>query len=209
MQVDDEKLALAEVRGIYLDAFPPRQRMPIDEIVETAAQGQRLVLVLLSGPRALGFAVVFDLDLPGTGFLEYLAVHADHRNRGLGTLLWQALRQSGWNQLKAVTFEVEDPGEAALSAKEVRERIRRIAFYERLGALFLPVDDYRVPNLDGSGTERMRLMWAPLGEVAQPGGDDLKPGGDDLKELVRAVYLRGYGLSAQDPHLTAALASLA
>ncbi len=202
LATDLDARALRDVEDIYVEAFPIRQRMPFAEIVASATAGERLVLVLTDGARPLGFGTVLPLRGLRTGYVEYFAVRSGLRGRGLGSGLWRALLDEAERarDVAAVIFEVEDPADTA-DAEEAEERRRRIRFYERLGALRLPVRGFHAVNLDDTGTEPMYLMWAATGD----GG---VPPGDDLGRLVRAVYEEGYELPADSPVIADAIASI-
>jgi ribosomal protein S18 acetylase RimI-like enzyme len=193
--------ALRGVEEIYDASFPVRQRMPFADIVASAAAGERLVVVLTEDGRPIGFGTVLPLRGLRTGYVEYVAVRDGWRDRGLGSTLWRELLDRAYRErgLAAVVFEVEDPAEA--DGAEAEERRRRIRFYERLGAVRLPVRGFLAVNLDDTGTEPMHLMWAS----AVPGAE---PPRDDVGRLVRAVYVDGYELPVDSPLIAAAVASI-
>ena len=193
------------VRAIYEQAFPVRQREAFDSLLEAAREGDGLTLVATEAGEVVAFAALSRLKRVACSFLEYYAVLEGRRGGGLGRLLWaellRYLDRSG--ESARLVFEVEDPAEADADPEEQHTRRRRIRFYERLGAVILPVHDYVVPNLDGTGTERMLLMWADAG------GDEAGPPRADLRELVRGLYTEGYELPEDDPLVLRALDGLA
>ncbi|GAB3893719.1 hypothetical protein GCM10029964_070960 [Kibdelosporangium lantanae] len=112
-------------------------------------------------------------------FLRYFVVGS--RGGGLGGRMWSLLR-SALGPTTPVVFDVEDPGEPGISAEEKAIRQRRIAFYNRLGAVLLPVTGYSPPH--GDSTDPMLLMATESTEASR---------------TVRAVYQHRYGLGEDHP----------
>ena len=191
---------LERAKAIYEEGFPLHQRMAFEEIVDSVLNGSRHVVLAKAHGRVIGLSVVYPLSSAPALFLEYFAIDRAHRGNGIGTRLWRHIGETPPPDVLAEGFvlEVDDPEEEDLPAEEARTRKRRADFYQRLGARFLPVGDYRVPFVTGEGEERLRLMWAPLREDS-PGS---------LRDLVLAVYEEGYELSRGDPLVLAALDSL-
>lgn len=183
------------VRAIYEEAFPARQRVPFEELVEASRDGDEITLAALENAQPIGFAFFGHLDAVDCLFLEYFAVAADRRGRGFGHALWKAtvdaLRAHG--ERRAIVLEVEDPEESGIEHKEAGQRMRRVRFWEQVGACPLAVDGYIIPNLDDSGVEPMRLMWMAGADGARA------PDAEALLELILALYREGYGLSSSDP----------
>jgi hypothetical protein len=169
------------VRAIYEDAFPEELQVPFDDLFVD----RMLVLRDEDGPA--GFALVRDLDETRWTFLRYYAV--GRRGRGTGSLMWRALtaRLAADGRTRLV-WDVEDPDEASLSPELVEEHRRRIVFYERLGGRLRPVREYLPPHDDGHAPQLL-LMDTPLADETE----------SPLRELVETVYLRRYGLPADDP----------
>jgi hypothetical protein len=181
------------VRSIYEEAFPPRQRVPFEELVDDARSGDELALIGLEEGRPIGIAFLSRLDAVGHLFLEYYAVARDLRGGGRGQALWWAVHDElGREAPRPVVLEVEDPAEPEIEPEEAAARKRRVRFWERVGAIDLQIDGYVIPDVAGDGTEPMRLMWM----AARPGDSPPHDGG--LLDLVLALYESGYGLSSGD-----------
>jgi hypothetical protein len=169
------------VRAIYEDAFPDDLRVPFDDLFVDR------LLVLLDDDGPAGFALVRDLDDTSWTFLRYYAV--GRRGRGTGSAMWRSLTaQLAGDGRTRLIWDVEDPDEAGLSPELVEEHRRRIVFYERLGGRLQPVRDYLPPHDDGHAPQLL-LMDTPLTDEPDP----------PLRELVETVYLRRYGVAADDP----------
>ena len=172
---------LGAVRAIYDDAFPEELRAPFDDLLVDR------MLVLLDEDGPAGFALVRDLDGTLWTFLRYYAV--GRRGRGTGSSMWRLLvdRLAADGRTRLI-WDVEDPDEEGLSPELVEEHRRRIVFYERLGGRLQPVRDYLPPHDDGHAPQLL-LMDTPLADEPDP----------PLRELVETVYLRRYGVPADDP----------
>ncbi|GAA1773038.1 hypothetical protein GCM10009795_018960 [Nocardioides hankookensis] len=168
------------VRAIYEDAFPDELQVPFDDLFVDR------MLVLLDEDGPAGFALVRDLDETPWTFLRYYAV--GRRGRGTGSAMWRLLtdRLAAEGRTRLV-WDVEDPDEAGLSSELVDEHRRRIVFYERLGGRLRPVRDYLPPHDDGHAPQLL-LMDTPLADEPEPA----------LRDLVETVYLRRYGVPADD-----------
>ena len=172
---------LGAVRTIYEDAFPAELRVPFDDLFVD----RMLVLVDEDGPA--GLALVRDLSGTTWTFLRYYAV--GRRGRGTGSAMWRLLTQRlAADGRTRLVWDVEDPDEAGLSPAAVEEHRRRIVFYERLGGRLRPVREYLPPHDDGHAPQLL-LMDVPLADEPEPA----------LRDLVETVYLRRYGVAADEP----------
>jgi len=150
--------ALPQVKDIYLDSFSEEERLPtawFDEMLArraerpTAGEPVFHLLVAESEEHVRGFitAYYFHRDrrrqVANLGFFIYLAIHARHRGKGLGTRLYlsalEAVKLDAFlcdETLAGVIFDVEPP-ELAPDEDNRKRRERRIALYRRLGADYL------------------------------------------------------------------------
>jgi GNAT superfamily N-acetyltransferase len=183
---DLDPAGLAEVRGIYEDAFRAELRAPFESLLAD----QFLTPVAENSAEPCGLAVLRLLGPTGWIYLRYFAVGS--RGRGLGSAafseLLQAMTEAGHQRL---IWDVEDPAESGAGEGEVHLRLRRIKFYTRLGGRLLPIRGYHTP--DDAGPHPMRLMAAELGGSSRP------IVGADLRELVLTVYRYRFELDDADP----------
>lgn len=175
--------------------------MPLAELALPSRLDQ--LLVGLAGEDVAGFAALRLLETAGWVFLRYYGVAAKLRRQQLGLRTWQLLTRSlaaaGWPS--RIALEAEDPADAPGDAAEQAVRRGRIVFWERCGAVMLPVPRYVMPALTPLGTaEPMILMSA---DPDRPAG----PRGAALAELVRAIYHEHYR-AAGHPLAVAALRSI-
>ncbi|HEY1625691.1 MAG TPA: GNAT family N-acetyltransferase [Streptosporangiaceae bacterium] len=202
--------AVAGVRRIYEDGFPPHQRADFAEIIDRR-QDREFALALVrrdrsGGGQPCGFAMLRPLGDTGWVFLRYFVVDHRQRGQGLGGLLWDhltaRLRADGFTLL---VFDVDDPAEPGHGPDEVSVRSRRIGFYQRHGASVLPVTGYRTPHVCADHADPdwtpMLLITARLAETED--GPDRDDGW--ARAVVDAVYRYRWRLDPRDPELAESL----
>lgn len=173
------------LRAIYEDSFPPSLRAPWSDLVEHRDDERLHVLIDIDRAPA-GLALTRRLGDTGMAFVRYLVVDPTRRDRGLGGLLVDRLRDHLRDEgIGVLLLDVEEPiGEHAEDDR------RRIAFYERCGLTLLDVPGYAPPEHGATG-EIVPLLL--MGEVLD-GGAPLT--GPRLDEAVRAVLLHRYGVAS-------------
>jgi GNAT superfamily N-acetyltransferase len=185
----DAAAAFGELADVYLEAFPPAERAPVEEVQAELAAGERL----LWRAGTVGLAVVADLGT-GSWVLEYLATRAGHRGGGTGRRLVAAVRDAAAAAgARCLLLEVEPPGTSPLAA-------RRLAWYERQGAAHLDVA-YAIPDAGTGDPLPMLLLALPLGGASPPTGEALRT---DVQTLLLTLY----GRPADDPLVRRVLDSL-
>jgi hypothetical protein len=192
-----------QVQAIYEDAFSAELRVPFGELALQRDADQ--TFVALDGKTPAGLAALRMLSSVEWSFLRYFAIGAERRSQGLGHQFWQllqlALRTKAWPA--NIVFEVEDPSEQAASQAERFIRERRVRFWAACGARLLPATGYVLPDYTGSGRTEPMLLMAATPAAVQP------PQGHLLRRLVLAIYTDRYGMAADDPLVSRALASIA
>ena len=146
------------VKAIYLEAFDAPWEMPADRLADFAhthtSQGLAgRALALLNGGAVAGLALAGYLTRSNFFDLKYLAVDPHRRSQGLGSILLTAVvaagetiaRAAGRDGCRGTLLEVEIPDSPPPDADR-RLRHRRIAFYERHGALLTGVPFARPPD---------------------------------------------------------------
>ena len=175
---------------LYAESFDGAEREPPDVIVRSLDLGSGIALRAVAHPQTVGLATAHVLDGPGVTFLVYLAVDPGWRARRLGRALFDAADAAGRERLEArqrmstgIVWEIDDPA-ADVSAAELNVRLRRLAFFEKLGGRILE-GPYVQPPVDGHTPVPMRLMFRPAS------GSEL-PGPAATAALVRAIYFEKY-----------------
>jgi len=191
--------AVDAVRRIYEEGFPARLRADFTSLTDEREDGEA-ALALLRGGQPCGFAMLRLLGVTGWTYLRYFAIERRLRGQGLGGTMWDQLtarlRADGCTLL---VFDVEHPGEPGCGPDESRVRFRRVGFYQRRGAVVLPVGGYRTPHdsADGDGWAPMLLMAAPVAT----GGP--APGAGEARAIVSAVYRHRWRLDPGHPQIAA------
>ncbi len=118
--------------SLYHTAFPPEEQIPEELFWDSVHMDGAEITVYYNeempgtNPYA-GFSFVIETE-PFL-FLYFLAVNPDFRSKGIGS---EIIRNHLMKQYpgKTIVLNVESPDE---SAEDNNSRLRRIAFYERLG----------------------------------------------------------------------------
>jgi GNAT superfamily N-acetyltransferase len=187
----------AAVWQLYATSFPPEEREPEEVILASVANGAALLTRARTERTTCGFAVVHLLTHPPVAFLVYLAVSREHRGHGIGSRLFaytwdQAMRVASTRgrELRGMIWEVDAPAQAR-TERERRRRLRRIEFFQRLGASALTTN-YLQPPVNGPDPVSMMLMYR--GTAGQPS--------PAARDLVHAIYFEKYGAANGVPTAT-------
>lgn len=184
---------LADIQGVYEASFPPEERTPFAQIPAEIRAGRRSLWVT---EPFRGFALTTDLMAPeGDVLLDYVAVAAAHRNRGVGPLLLRALLA---DVAAPILLEIEDPDTSSDPFAA-----RRLDFYRRQGAAPLAHSHgYAMPNLVTG-----ELLPMNLWELA-PDRRTAPPSLPDAQRLVTLIWVNGYRLPPTDERLRVVLDSM-
>lgn len=164
---------------IYEISFPSRERETEEVILKSIVSGAGLAVRARLEKRTVGIATTHLLMDPPAVFLVYLAIAAEERSNGLGSpLLAYAVETS--------TVRLQEHGLNSLGVIfEVEPAPRRVAFFERYGAVRL-AQRYFQPPVDGTGAVPMQLMFKPASGGAVPAPLT-------IGALIRAMYFEKYG----------------
>lgn len=158
--IDIKTLTSEEILAIYtthsIRHFPEDERKPVSAIRRMAMEGiyAGYGLYLRKEPdKLLGYAFFTVLLDEGCCLLDYFAIMEDYRSHGIGSLFLQCIR-SYFPDLPGFLIESEDPDFAG-NPSEYSIRCKRLAFYERNGAIFtgIKASVFGVPY---------RLLFFPL-----------------------------------------------
>lgn len=205
---------VAEAVAIYREAFEAPWEWPAERIAglgaECAAPDSRCrALALVDGGAPVALAVAQYLPGGNVWYLCYLAVTASRRGGGLGSRLLTAVLPLGEAFAAAAgaagclgtLIEVEQVAAPPPDADRA-QRIQRIAFYRRHGAVDIgaavprplhaspAMPDWDILLIPGRG-------WAGRPERAA------------VRSLCRSLMVEGYHIAPDSPWLTAYLAELA
>lgn len=186
------------VRAIFEEAFEPWDRDPFGALLRRTEVSGAQTLVMFEGSMPVAFAALAWPGPDGWTYLEYLAVDAARRGGGLGRRLWRGVTARLPESAPRMVMEIHDPSGAPAASAERERRERRQRFYERLGAVVLPVRGYVMPGRDDPPTAYPGLLlgWAHDGRL---------PEGAELSAIVRSLHHTVYGLPADHPFTAAVL----
>ncbi|TDL61148.1 GNAT family N-acetyltransferase [Rhodococcus qingshengii] len=127
--------------------------------------------------QVVGYAFIYEFDWLQGIWLDYMAIDNQYRGSGYGALLFKKLtkwKQNGFGG--GIFIEVEMPEEKEGFTRE--NQLRRIRFYERLGAKRLPIP-YQLPTKDG-GLPMYLYFW--------PSPDVEKLPKEQIQEAISEVF---------------------
>jgi hypothetical protein len=190
--------------NVYECSFPQGQRQSVEqlrqliktgtmELDETRDQNDQINCMTLTE--------VFGSVPPKFLLACYTATPPSLRSLGIGSVhrrrLVELLKVEYPDHL-GLFSEIESTKEPGLDPQTLHTRRRRLAFFLRLGVERLPID-YRFPSFDsGEAPVQGELLWIPFGEPELDG--------DTLRQVLRRIYVEGYGLDQADPFIQEALA---
>lgn len=119
--------------GVLADDFPPEELRPLTWMEPLMASGAYRAYLLCDGETPVAYAFLCKSPSENIYLVDYLAVFAPYRGKGVGTALLAALR-SELSAADALLFEVDHPDFSDSEAERIK-RERRIAFYQRGGAM--------------------------------------------------------------------------
>lgn len=185
--------------AIYQTAFPPEETRPAALVADTLAAGVEQMWVALEDDQVMAVAVLFERP-GGVVLLDFFAVREDRRGGGTGTAFLRAIldrvRAEG---ARLMLIEVDEPEVGP--DREVR--LRRMAFYRRLGACELVGVRHRLPPSAGEVPVEMRLMAIGLqGVLPDPFSRAI------VADVITGIFVDLYHLSEADPLLSSVLSGL-
>jgi GNAT superfamily N-acetyltransferase len=171
---------------IYEQSFASPSREPVEVILKSLREGVGLAFRACDAAgTTIALATTHLLKQPPAVFLVYLAVDERDRGRGLGRrVLEHAWSASAARVREALGMIWEVDAAPAPGAEPSPEYRRRIAFYERCGAVLLSAG-YRQPPVDGSTILPLQLMFRPAHAAARPDAET-------VHAMIRAMYAEKY-----------------
>jgi ribosomal protein S18 acetylase RimI-like enzyme len=195
------------IQPIYMTSFPYNERVAFHFLEQMVIQGWSTLFISMEQDALTGFAMTSPLAHPGLHFLSYLAVDPNTRSQGTGSRLFRFILddlQHG-NNVTELIWEVDSdrPDPLSIQPKEREIRHRRIAFYQRNGAVLLDsVRDYKMPSMTGDEEIPVLLMWAASQPEVSP------PAGERLRSYVKDIYNTIYGRGEDDQSVRRILESI-
>lgn len=187
-------------KNLYESSFPQDERMTADDIRQHLSKG---TMTLHKTLNKNGELLCFSLVFPVSDFvlLSYIATDPTKRSGGFGSKhmrrLVEILKAQYPNHL-GMFLEIESTKEQGLDPATQKARLRRLDFYQRLGAKRL-CKNYLWPSMvPGASPRAGELLWVEFGGKVI---DD-----SVLPRVILEIYERAYLLQASDPIIQKVLA---
>jgi GNAT superfamily N-acetyltransferase len=110
--------------------FPKSELKPFSMIEELVQKGNYLCYGFFDGNQPYGYIYLTRSNSRESVFIDYLAVHKEHRSKGLGSTFLEELKCNLDGNI--LILEVEDPI-VAIDENDLNKRNRRIDFYLKNG----------------------------------------------------------------------------
>lgn len=185
--------AFEELFELYRSSMPAAERKSRASLHASLGRNDYRVVLLRRAGRLIGYSILFVPENDNFCLLEYMAVREGFRGGGIGAALFRHsvdMARAGRRDV-AVLLEVDSYREAA---PDRAMRVRRQAFYRRLGCLRVEGLDYVLPLETGRAPPVMDLMILPPAD-----GAVIRRA--ELERWLRAVYVVVYGQSPADPRI--------
>jgi len=147
--------AFQALLDIYTEAHPASERKSTEALLRMIGQANYLFLATSESGCVVGFTISACLAGCDACLLEYMAVKAACRGRGIGAHMFSELAARPELSNRFLMLEVDsektpEPG--------VQERARRKSFYRRLGCKEVRGFAYKMPKVSSSSPPPMDMM---------------------------------------------------
>lgn len=193
----DQKETLDEVFKIYETSFPANERQTLETLKIRLKEDKEVLFAAKISHEVVGIGFLFDLHGSDFLLLDYLAVKENHRGKQIGERLFEFLKSYSKSRNKHLLMEVDDPeyGENRPS------KLKRVAFYQKNGALWLKNVKYILPALDKTLPTEQILMVVPKNAENEFSGQE-------IHRLVKVLYSELYGIGESDDKLLKIISSI-
>lgn len=127
MQFTDARKYKKQIRHLYRSAFPANERAPLGLLFHKTDNGKDSFYAVTDEDRFIGLTYTIESDK--MLYVFFLAVTNENRGKGYGTKILDIIKKKYCD--KTVCLLIEDT--TITSADNFKERIKRLAFYERNG----------------------------------------------------------------------------
>src|ERR1700722_8537460 len=165
-----DRRKMTEVQALFREAFPDAtgdaERIP--ELLERRHELGYVVVLLTAeeeGERVIGFALAHYYPNLHYAYLEYLASDPSRRTLGIGSALYEAIREHLASKGARGLFMEVLPDDPALVGDPERLAVnqKRLKFYEHYGAYPVVGTAYETPLPQGQPYDPPYLVYDPLG----------------------------------------------
>lgn len=179
-----------QVKRIFAESFPDAAEYAdkiADQLDHPFKYGYHAVLLISEThlARVTGFALLFALPEINSALLDFLAVAGGARGHGIGTGLYEAVREHLKNSRSRGLYMEAAPDDPAVvnDPAVLEQNRRRLAFYERYGVTPIVGTDYETPIGSGAAPH---LLFDALGRK-----EPLRL--PEARAAVRLILKRKYG----------------
>jgi len=170
-----------QFKNIYLNSFPANERRPIEQLLNDLKAGNYSIYLYLTDEKVQALACIYAPKNHKLTLLDYFAVVAEQRGKGLGGIFLQSLVEIISGQNKILILEVEDPA----FGDDIIQKSKRIKFYQKNGAVLITNYNYILPDLAGLGqSTQMKIMIAPSSTLLSIDFNNF------IKDIFENLYLR-------------------
>ncbi len=153
---------LKEIYARFMNDFQPSELKDLGHL-EMLMSKKKYKLLLARHKifkEVVGYALVFEIDSQKALWLDYMAIDPKFQDSGYGTLLVNRIAEIKHEGIVGMYMELEYPASSDEALKA--DQLRRIKFYERLGAKRLDFN-YQLPTQEGGFP--MMLYFRPSPNV--------------------------------------------
>ena len=203
-----EQRRLSQVQEIFKLAFPehPGEEEDLARLVRSrGTPAYEATLLTLESERGEvgGFAFVHLYAETRYAFLDFIAAHPKRRAQGVGGALYEAVRElTAQRGARGLFMEVSSDERAHVSdPSKLPQNRRRLAFYERFGALPIVGTHYGEPPRTGPSFEPYLLLYDPLGRPPRLSRSD-------LRRMAASILVEKYRFAPDSEHVKRIVGSI-
>jgi GNAT superfamily N-acetyltransferase len=177
-----------QFKNIYLNSFPANERRPVEQLLNDLNSGNYSIYLYLIEEKVEALACIYTPKNHKLTLLDYFAVGAEKRGKGLGGVFFRNLIELIAGLNKTLLLEVEDPA----FGDDSIQKTKRIQFYQKNGAALITNYNYILPDLDGMGQKtQMKIMIAPA----------LHINSNEIKNFIKIIFKNLYFRESKDQTL--------
>ncbi len=194
--------------AIYEEAFPPDQRQDLDDLKAQLQAGSMELDETRDQDNNILCMTITEVfreppSLPTFLLACYTAVVPEMRGLGIGSIhrtkLDGLLAQEYPNYIGIVS-EIESTFEEGIAPEAMHIRVKRKAFFMKLGLVPLTIDYYFPSYAVGEKPIPGELLWVPF--------NDTEIDKSMLTGVVTRIYTEGYGLDSSHPLIEKVIKSI-
>lgn len=165
---------LQDLYQSYTTEFPENERKSLEQLKALMATDKYRLILLRDGKNGerIGYSFIYVIEEEGILWLDYIVIEKKFQGKGYGSYFFNGIIECFMREYIAILIEIEIP------IGEDKNQVRRLKFYQGLGAL--PIDiKYMLPTRDGGFP--MYLYYKPLNK-------EVKLSRDSFKNSIKAAY---------------------